>query len=69
MSLILITTLFYKASLLQGEIWCWSLLRFKGLNEKKKEIRNSRFQVLEGGLVHNKPVTRFQTALAQFYFG
>ena len=37
--------------------------------KKKKEIRNSLFQVLEGGLVHNKPVTRFQTALAQFYFG
>ena len=36
---------------------------------EKKEIRNSLFQVLEGGLVHNKPVTRFQTALAQFYFG
>ena len=26
MSLILITTLFYKASLLEGEIWRWSLL-------------------------------------------
>ena len=26
MSLILITTLFYKASQLEGEIWCWSLL-------------------------------------------
>ena len=32
MSLILMTTLFYKALLLQGEIWCWSLLGFKGLN-------------------------------------
>ena len=51
MSGILMTTLFYKASLLQGEIWCWSLLGFKGLNgkKKKKEIRNSLFQVLEGG--------------------
>lgn len=25
-SLILLTTLFYKALILQGEIWCWSLL-------------------------------------------
>ena len=32
LSLILMTTLFYKAMLLQGEIWCWSLLGFKGLN-------------------------------------
>ena len=31
MSLILMTRLFYKALLLQGEIWCWSLLGFKGL--------------------------------------
>ena len=26
------TTIFYKALLLQGEIWCWSILGFKGLN-------------------------------------
>ena len=31
MSLILITTLFYKVIRLQGEIWCWSLLGLKGL--------------------------------------
>ena len=31
MSVILMTTLFYKASILQGEIWCWSLLGLKGL--------------------------------------
>ena len=31
MSVILMTTLFYKALILQGEIWCWSLLGFKGL--------------------------------------
>ena len=31
MSVILMTTLFYKALLLQGEIWCWSLLGIKGL--------------------------------------
>ena len=32
MSVILMTTLFYKALILQGEIWHWSLLGFKGLN-------------------------------------
>ena len=32
MSLILMTTLLYKALILQGEIWCWSLLGLKGLN-------------------------------------
>ena len=31
MYLILMTTLFYKALILQGEIWCWSLLGLKGL--------------------------------------
>ena len=31
MSVILMTTLFYKALILQGEIWCWSLLGLKGL--------------------------------------
>ena len=32
MSLILMTTLFYKAVILQGEIWRWSLLGLKGLS-------------------------------------
>ena len=31
MSIILMTTLFYKALILQGEIWCWSILGLKGL--------------------------------------
>ena len=31
MSVILMTTLYYKALILQGEIWCWSLLGLKGL--------------------------------------
>ena len=31
MSVILMTTLFYKALILQREIWCWSLLGLKGL--------------------------------------
>ena len=32
MSVILMTTLFYKTLILQGEIWCWSLLGLKGLS-------------------------------------
>ena len=36
MSLILMTTLFYKALILHGEIWRWSLLGLKGLNEVAK---------------------------------
>ena len=31
MSVILVSTVFYKALILQGEIWCWSLLGLKGL--------------------------------------
>ena len=31
-SLILITTLFYRSSLLRGEIWFWSSLGLKGFN-------------------------------------
>ena len=34
MSVILMTTLFYKVLILQGEIWCWSLLGLKGLIEQ-----------------------------------
>ena len=34
MSVILMTTLFYKVSILQGEIWCWSLWGLKGLITK-----------------------------------
>ena len=30
-SILMPLTLFYKALILQGEIWCWSLLGFKGL--------------------------------------
>jgi len=35
MSLILMTTLFYKALILQGQIWCWSHWRFKGLRQDR----------------------------------
>ena len=33
MSVILMTTLFYKALILQGKIWYWSLLGLKGLSK------------------------------------
>ena len=33
MSVILMTSLFYKALILQGEIWCLSLLELKGLKK------------------------------------
>ena len=38
MSEILITTLFYKALILQREIWCWSLLGLQGLNEVQTRL-------------------------------
>ena len=37
MSVILMTTLFYKALILQGEIWCWSLLGLKGLTKMSRK--------------------------------
>ena len=42
MSVILMTTLFYKALILQGEIWCWSLL---GL--KESSVILTMFQLFE----------------------
>ena len=36
MSVILMTTLFYKALILQEEIWSWPLLGLKGLRERMK---------------------------------
>ena len=38
MSVILMTTLFYQALILQGEIWCWSLLGHKGLSALVKGL-------------------------------
>ena len=37
MSVILMTTLFNIALVLQGEIWCWSLLVLKGLTSSNKD--------------------------------
>ena len=36
MFVILMTTLFYKALILKGEIRCWSLLGLKGLKTKNE---------------------------------
>ena len=57
MSIILMTTLFYKALILEREIWHWSLLGLKGLRVEQeaalgrlsvratfpKDMLNSRF--------------------------
>ena len=41
MSVILMTTLFYKTLILQGEIWCWSLL---GLKRVKDDVTRDNSQ-------------------------
>ena len=48
MSVILITTLFYKALILQGEISCWSLFGLKGLRGRGGKLIN--FLPLKAGL-------------------
>ena len=54
MSSILMTTVFYKAVILQGEIWHWSLLGLKGLT--KNEVLCSQ---------HCKPVTAPNTTKSE----
>ena len=45
------TTLFYKAVILQGEIWCWSLLGLKGL---KYQLNDTDLPLIENyGTVTN----------------
>ena len=46
LSVILVTTLFYKALIFQGEIWCWSLLGFKGLNVNFFKIWSSEAELV-----------------------
>ena len=38
MSVILMTTMSYMALILQGEIWCWSLLGLQGVKAKEPSI-------------------------------
>ena len=42
MSVILMTTLSYKALILQGEIWCWSLLGLKGLTSENLALFHTK---------------------------
>ena len=46
MSVILMTTLFYEALTLQGEIWSWSLLGLKGLMKTPAEIIHKKLTKL-----------------------
>ena len=57
MSIILMTTLFYKALILQGEIWCWSLLGLKELKVtcfEKRSLNNPTIITWMGGRSHYK---------------
>ena len=54
MSSIIMTTVFYRAVILQGEIWHWSLLGLKALTEN--EVLCSQ---------HGKPVTAPNTTKSQ----
>ena len=47
MSVILMTTLFYKTLILQGEIWCWSVLGIKGL----RAVVNERSPLQNKGIM------------------
>ena len=47
MSVILMTTLVYKALILQGEIWYWSLLGLKGLTKMPSKRQSGAKKVTE----------------------
>ena len=47
MSVILMTTLFYKTLILQEEIWCWSVLGIKGL----RAVVNERSPLQNKGIM------------------
>ena len=51
MSVILMTALFYKALISQGEIWCWSLVAFKRLT-KGVELANWIYKQLTADLLN-----------------
>ena len=53
LSVILITTLSFKVLLLQGEIWCWSSLEFKGLGSVYVE----KIQVISGYITRKLCIT------------
>ena len=41
------TSLFYKELILQGEIWCWSLLRLKGLIPSNEGLHIQKYVVVK----------------------
>ena len=55
MSVILMTTLLYKALMLQGEIWCWSLLGLKGLNRDFNDLNSNSVKYIYVSNNLNKP--------------
>ena len=57
MSIILITTLFYKALILQGEIWCWSLVGLEGLFEGTLHIDKIPLQFKDANIMRVLPVS------------
>ena len=63
MSVILMTTLFNKALILQGEIWCWSLLGLKRLNR----LHHAQICYIFGKLRRVFESIEFQKK-AQFYY-
>ena len=58
-SVILMTTLFYKALILQGEIWCWSLLGLKGLKNSVGYGSESQTLTLRFVLTQNERVKSY----------
>ena len=75
MSVILMTTLFYKALILQGEIWCWSLLGLKGLRAGMNErfpLHNKGiiygFLWLEVGTLRTEDATAAKTSLKKWIY-
>ena len=48
------TTLFYKALISQGEIWCWSLLGLKVTWLEKRSFNNPTIMTWMGGRSHYK---------------
>ena len=53
MSVILMTTLFYKALILQGEIWRWSLLGLKGLKTEDWDLVHQALPNSCSGMIFN----------------
>ena len=71
MSVILMTTLFYKALILQGEIWCWSLLGIKGLRAGVKErspLENKGIILVAVGTLRSEDAIAAKTPLKKWIY-